>query len=138
MGDARRVQRGNVDEDVLASVFDCDKAETLRLVEPLDLALERRRGRRVRGGPARRAGRVGKRAPRTLDCARRVDRYDPGNLRALRAGADDNPHLCARDDSIVSGRMKRSRVQEGVALSVGELDEAETLLLLEPFHDRID
>jgi hypothetical protein len=34
--------------------------------------------------------------------------------------------------------MKRSRVQEGVALSIGELDEAETLLLLEPFHDRID
>jgi hypothetical protein len=55
MGDARRVQRGNVDEDILAAVFDCDKAETLRLVEPLDLALERRP---VDGsGGVRRAGR---------------------------------------------------------------------------------
>ena len=86
---------------------------------------------------ARGAGSV-ERAARALDRGRGVDRDDAGHLRALDAHGDDDAHLRARQHGVVSGRVQNRRVQESVALPVGELDEAEPFVVLVPFHGRVD
>jgi hypothetical protein len=54
------------------------------------------------------------------------------------AHGDDDAHPRAGRDGVVSGRVKNGRVQEGVALPVGELDKSEPFVVLVPFHGRLD
>ena len=69
---------------------------------------------------------------------RGVDRDDARHLRALDAHGDDDAHLCAGQHGVVPGRVQDRRMQEGVALPVEELDEAEPFVVLVPFHCRVD
>ena len=136
MRNAGRSQDRDMDEDVLAAVLARHEAETLDVVEPLDFAGDGDRGRGVRGDPAR-PRRIGERALRALSHARRVDFEHASHLRALGAGADLNFEFRARGNRFVTGVMQRVGVQEGVALTAGQLDEAVALVGLEPFDDRV-
>ena len=132
-----------MDEHVLAAVVAGHEAKALGVVEPFDLAADADRGRRIGRGPARTRARrrraaVAERALRPFDDAGGVDFDHPRHLRALGAGADDDLQLGARGHRFVARGMQRVGVQEGVALAVGQFDEAIALVGLEPFDDRVD
>ena len=90
-------------------------------------------------GCARRGGRgFAEGALRSFDDAGGVDLQHPRDLCALGAGADDNLQLGTRRHRIVARGVQRVGVEEGVALAVGQLDEAVALVGLEPLDDGVD
>src|SRR5580704_19165459 len=60
------------------------------------------------------------------------------NLSAFHAIADIYLQLRAGGNRLISRCLKRADMQERVAGSIAQLDEAETLFALEPFDDRVD
>ena len=59
-------------------------------------------------------------------------------MSAFHAAADIYLQLRAWGNRLVSRCLKRADMQERVAGSITQLDEAETLFALEPFDDRVD
>src|ERR1700720_4438490 len=60
------------------------------------------------------------------------------DLSAFHAIADIFLQLRAWGNRLISRGLKRADMQERVAGSIAQLDEAETLFALEPFDDRVD
>ena len=69
---------------------------------------------------------------------RGVDLEHAGNLSALHALGDQNLHLRAGGHRFITGGLQGADVQEGVARAIGEFDEAEALVALEPFHGGVN
>jgi hypothetical protein len=61
-----------------------------------------------------------------------------GDLTALLALAHAHGELGAGRNAFLASRFKRAGVQEDVAGAVGQFDESETLLRVEPLHGRIN
>src|SRR5581483_12272456 len=60
------------------------------------------------------------------------------HLRALGAGTDHHLELGAGRHRVEARRMQGVDMEEGVALAIGQFDEAVALVGLEPFDDGVD
>ncbi len=151
---AAAVQRGNVNEDVLAPVLGRDEAKALLRVEPLHRPGDLLAGRhRLIAGVTRR---ISAAAPAIAASAaaepawagstrrlgrRRADLADMGDLRdlpALLTLPDAHTQLRAGDRRAGTRALDGARVQEGIPGAVSQLHEAESLLAIVPFHDGLD
>src|SRR5260370_35751095 len=67
-----------------------------------------------------------------------VDANDLGDLRPALPGRDPHLERVARVDGSRAHSSEHGGVEEGVARTVGQLDEAEALFRFEPFDGRLD
>ena len=128
-----------MDKNILAAIIGLDETEALVIIEPFHNPGNRNRRGRIRGA-ALRARRIAKSARRR--CAFRraggVNLEDPRDLGAFYAIADIDLQFRAGGHRLISRRLKCADMQECVAGSVAQLDEAETFIALEPFDDRVN
>ncbi len=128
-----------MDKNILAAIIGLDETEALVIIEPFHDPGERDRRGGIRGA-ALWAWRIAKAARwrRTFRRPGRVNLEDPGDLGALYAIADIDLQFRTGRHRLISGRLKRADMQESVAGSVAQLDEAKALVALEPFDDCVD
>jgi hypothetical protein len=128
-----------MDKNILAAVVRLDKSETLVIIEPLHNPGNRNCRGRI-GGASLRAWRIAKSARRRspFRSASGVNLDDARDLGTFCAIAHINLQLRTRGHGLISGCLKRANMQERVAGSIGQLDEAESFITLKPFDDRVD
>jgi hypothetical protein len=124
-----------VHKDILAAPVRSDEAKSLRGVVPLDRAdllddrlIVRRMDRSLRPSSSGRLLRRGA----------GVDTQNFGYLRPLGAGTGANLKRRARRHAAVAAALDDTHMQEGIAGSVGKLNEAEALPGVVPFDDGLE
>src|SRR6185437_14742115 len=138
IGDAGALEDRSMDEDILAAIADGDEAEALVGIVPFDGAGHLDGVREIGRGTLRTGAERTGTAGRLGGGAALVDVENLGDLRAFLTLADARLDLGAGEHALAAGGFEHGDVQEGVARAVGELDEAEALLRIEPFDHGID
>src|SRR5215467_8956802 len=132
-------KHGTMDEDILAAIHRHEAEALLRIV-PFDLAFDFLGGTgRPLEGPWRSAAEPRTTTATTTTTTRGlgragVDGGDLGDLRALRPLSHPDRQRGPRFKRGMPGRLGDTDVQQCLAGPVGQFDESESLLAIEPFH----
>jgi hypothetical protein len=128
---------GDVNEHILAAILANDEAEPFLGIEPLDRAFDLGGGRWIgalsAGWSPRRWSRDSRSPIRTG-----VHREDRRDLTALLSLADLHTEFGFRLDCFVPGRLQHGNVQKCVPRAVGEYNEPEAFVRIEPLDDGVD